>query len=85
MPTLSRRVRQPRGVVLWALVVLEEGLRLKVEAADVRLLTLLLAEAAEAVGFGTEASDTILIPVVVPVLAGIKSVVCPETLFIDMR
>jgi hypothetical protein len=82
-PALSRRVRQPRGVVVWALVC--DGFGLKVEAADARVLTLLLGEAVEAFGFGTEARDTILIPVVVPVRAGIKRVVCPGPLSIDIR
>lgn len=69
--------------MVWALVC--DGFRLKVEAADVRVLTLLLGEAVEAFGFGTEARDTILIPVVVPVRAGIKRVVCPGPLFMDIR
>lgn len=83
IPTLSRIVRQPRGVVLWALVA--EGLRLKVEAAEVRVLTLLSGEAVEAFRSGTDARDTILIPVVLPVRAGIKRVVCPGPLFIEIR
>lgn len=65
-PALSRRVRDPRGVVLWELA--REGLGVGV--LSVR------AEEAEEVGVGG-GSDSVMtfIPVLVPVVAGMKSVV----------
>lgn len=71
VPALSRRVREPRGVVVRELVV--EGSALGTELADVWVLMLLPLEAIEDVEGATR--DTIFMPVVVLVLAGMNSVV----------
>ena len=62
-----------------------EGFTLGAELTGVKVLVLLLVETIEGVGLGTEASDTIFTPVVVAVLAGIKRVVWPLPLGIEMR
>ena len=74
VPLLSSNVSEPRGVVLWELVVEGSALVFEVVETSVVLL-LLLGEDDEA---GAEARETIFIPVEVLVLAGIKSVVCPR-------
>ena len=83
VPEPSSRVSEPRGVVLWELVV--EGFALGAELVGVKIFVLLLLDTIEGVGLGTEASDTIFTPVVVAVLAGMKRVVWPLPLGIEMR
>ena len=73
IPALSRRVREPRGVVLCELVT--EGFTLGAGLLGARLLTLLVSEAVEGLGAGPDASVTILTPVVVLVRAGMNRVV----------
>lgn len=60
-----------------------EGLMLGAGLEGVRLPRLLLSDDNE--GVGADASETILTPVVVPVRAGMKSVVWPLPLGIEIR
>ena len=83
VPALSRMVSEPRGVVLCELVT--EGFALGAGLLGVRLLTLLVSEVVEGLGVGPDASVTILTPVVVPVRAGMKRVVWPFPLGIEIR
>ena len=73
LPELSRRVREPLGVVDCD------------EARDGGGVKVLFIEEESELGAGAAASETIFIPVLVLVLAGMKRVVCPSWLVIEMR
>lgn len=73
VPELSRRVREPEGVVDWD------------EARDGGELKVLFTEDESEVGAGAAASETIFTPVLVLVLAGMNRVACPLLPVIEIR
>lgn len=73
VPELSRRVREPEGVVDWD------------EARDGGGVKVLFVEEASELGAGAAASEIIFIPVLELVLAGMKRVVCPLLPVIEIR
>ena len=73
VPELSRRVREPVGVVDWE------------EARDGGGVKVLFIEDESDPGTGAAASEMIFTPVLVLVLAGMNRVVCPLLPVMEMR